>query len=87
MKKRTRSLLDELNAVHGERDNDLLIQTTANNIIESSINFLSRIHNYYDVETAAELERKFLNSIRTGDPRKFTRNMKKIVEGKKNDTE
>ena len=37
MKKRTRSILDELNQVHGNRDNDLFIDTTANNIIESAI--------------------------------------------------
>ena len=85
MKKRTRSLLDELNAVHGSKDNDLLIQTTANNIIESSINFLSRVHHQYDAATANELERKFLNSIRSGDPKKCTRNMQKMLEAKKND--
>ena len=34
MKKRTRSILDELNQVHGNRDNDLFIDSTANNIIE-----------------------------------------------------
>ena len=44
MKKRTRSILDELNQVHGKRDNDLFIDSTANNIIESAINLLSRVH-------------------------------------------
>jgi hypothetical protein len=55
MKKRTRSILEELNSVHGNRDNDLLIDTTANNIIESAINLLTRIHSHYDSETAGEL--------------------------------
>ena len=86
MRKRTRSLLQELNAVHGSRDNDYLIDTTANNIIESSINLLSRIHNNYDIETATDLERKFLNSIKSGDARKFRRTMQKIIEGKNNDS-
>jgi len=85
MKKRTRSILEELNQVHGSRDNDLLIDTTANNIIESAINLLSRVHSLYDVDTASELERRFLNSIKNGDPKKFQRSMQKIKESKHND--
>ena len=85
MKKRTRSILQELNNLHS-RDSDYLIDSTANNIIESSINFLSRLHSTYDVETASELERRFLNSIKSGDPRKFRRSMNKIIESKKNDS-
>lgn len=83
MKKRTRSILEELNNLHAKKDCDLFIETTANNIIESSINLLSRIYDTYDVETANELERRFLNSIRSNDPRKFRRSMKKIIESKK----
>jgi hypothetical protein len=85
MKKRTRSILDELNNLGRSQDNDRLIETTANNIIESSINLLNRISNTYDENTAGELERRFLNSIRSGDPRKFKRGINKIIESKKND--
>jgi len=85
MKKRTRSILEELNNLHS-RDNDLLIESTANNIIESAINLLSRIHSEYDSQTASDLERKFLNSIRTGDSKKFKRSIQKIIESKKNDS-
>lgn len=86
MKKRTRSILEELNTVHGKRDSDHFVDTTANNIIESAINLLTRINSLYDAETAGELERRFFNSIKTGDPRKFRRSMSKIIEAKKNDT-
>tara|TARA_B100001059_G_scaffold232353_1_gene269989 strand:+ start:916 stop:1179 length:264 start_codon:yes stop_codon:yes gene_type:complete len=85
MKKRTRSILEELNSVHGTRDNERLIESTANNIIESSINLLSRIHEQFDIETASELERRFINSIKSGDPRKFRRSINKIIENKNND--
>lgn len=84
MKKRTRSILEELNTLHGTRDNDRFIEFTANNIIESSINLLSRIYEQYDPEEASELERRFLNSIRSGDPAKFRRSMTKIIEARKN---
>ena len=85
MKKRTRSILQELNTVGHNRNSDHLIETTASNIIESSINLLNRIAETYDDATANELERRFLNSIRTGDSRKFKRVMAKIIEGKKNE--
>ena len=84
MKKQTRSILQELNNLHGRRDNDLLIESTANNIIESAINLLSRLHSQYDVDTASELERRFISSIKLGDPRKFRRSITKIIESKKN---
>ena len=45
MKKRTRSILEELNNLGRDQDNDLLIETSANNIIESAINLLNRIGN------------------------------------------
>lgn len=83
MKKRTRSILEELNNLHGNRDSDLFIETTANNIIESSINLLTQIHNSYDADTANELERRFFNSIRSNDPRKFRRSMQRVIESKK----
>tara|TARA_Y100001935_G_C17261454_1_gene486659 strand:- start:830 stop:1087 length:258 start_codon:yes stop_codon:yes gene_type:complete len=82
MKKRTRSILQELSSIGTTSQSDLLIETTANNIIESSINLLNTINKNYDVETASELERRFLNSIRTGDPRKFKRAITKIIESK-----
>ena len=82
MKKRTRSILQELSNIGTTSKSDLLIETTANNIIESSINLLNTIKKNYDVATASELERRFINSIRTGDPRKFKRAISKIIENK-----
>jgi DNA-binding GntR family transcriptional regulator len=86
MKKRTRSILEELNNLGRQKDNDYLIDATASNIIESSINLLNRISDVYDEQTAAELERRFINSIKSGDPRKFRRSMNRIIESKKDDT-
>ena len=82
MKKRTRSILQELSNIGTTSKSDLLIETTANNIIESSINLLNTINKNYDVATASELERRFINSIRTCDPRKFKRAISKIIESK-----
>jgi hypothetical protein len=86
MKKRTRSILEELNELGRNYGNDRLIETTANNLIESSINLLNRISSTYNDDTAGELERRFINAIKSGDPRKFKRGMKKVIEAKNNET-
>ena len=86
MKKRTRSILEELNNFGATYSSDKQIETSANNIIESSINLLNRIASSYDDVTAGELERRFINSIRSGDPKKFKRGMQKIIESKNNDS-
>jgi hypothetical protein len=83
MKKHTRSILQEINTLGVNRNNDLLIETTANNIINSSINLLETIYETYGEEVAYELERKFLNSIRTSDPNKFKRGITRVMENKK----
>ena len=82
MKKRTRSILEELNNLHQKRDSDSFIATTGNNIIESAINLLQRINTEYDQETALDLERRFINSIKSSDPRKFKRGLQKVVASK-----
>jgi hypothetical protein len=87
MKKRTRSILEELNNLDRARSNDHLIEATGSNIIESAINLLNKISKTYDETTAGELERRFLNSIKSGDPRKFKRGLQKVIESKKNETE
>jgi|TARA_B110000977_G_C10626588_1_gene318403 hypothetical protein len=85
MKKRTRSILDELNDLGRQHNSDRLIESSANNIIESSINLLNKISSTYDETTAGELERRFINSIKSGDPRKFKRGITKVIESKNND--
>lgn len=82
MKKTTRSILQELSDLQVHRDKDLVIESRGTNIIESAINLISLIKTQYDVETAAELERRFVNAIRTAEPVKFTRGIRKIQESK-----
>lgn len=89
MKKRTRSILEELNSLGTSRNKELLIENRGQSIIESAINLLSLIRQQFDEEESAELERRFLNAVRTGDPRKFKRGLLKVQESRKiskNDT-
>lgn len=83
MKKRTRGILEELSSIGPRRTSEEFIQTTGSNIIESAINLLSKIHECYPEETAVDLERRFLNAIRSNNPKKFKSGIDKIIESKK----
>lgn len=82
MRKSTRSILQELNDVSLSRDTELIVEARGTNIIQSAINLINMIRENYDVETAAELERRFINSIRANDINKFKRGVKRIKESK-----
>ncbi len=82
MKKRTRGILEELSSFRPTRNSDEFIQSTGNNIIESAVNLLKRIHENYDESTALDLERRFLNSIRSGNSKKFRSGVEKVIESK-----
>jgi hypothetical protein len=82
MRKSTRSILQELSDLGISRDKDHVVESRGTNLIESAINLLSLIRENYDLETAAELERRFINAIRTAEPAKFKRGMKKIQESR-----
>lgn len=87
MKKKTRSILEELNSIGHSRDTQLLIENRGNNIITSAINLLNLVKETYSPEEASELERRFLNAIRTGEPKKFKRGLVKIQESQKSSNE
>lgn len=87
MRKSTRSILQELSDLGISRDKEQVIESRGSNLIESAINLLSLIRENYDLETASELERRFLNAIRSSDPAKFKRGIKKIQESKNDDSQ
>jgi len=78
LQKRTRSILEELSSMSVQRDRSSLVESRANNVISSAINLLNYIRENYDAEQASELERRLLNSIRTQDPQKFTRGVRRL---------
>ncbi len=84
MKKRTRSILEELNSLGAQRNNELIIENRGQTIIESAVNLLTLIRESFNEDEAGELERRFLNAIRTGDTKKFKRGVHKVQEARKN---
>jgi hypothetical protein len=77
MQKKTRSLLEELDAMYIERDQRHVIETRASNIITSAIRLLEQIDESYTPEQAENLTRKLINAINQRDPGKFTRTVRK----------
>lgn len=80
MQKKTRSLLAELDSIASQRDKENFVESRATNVIQSAINLLAYIKENYDNDTAGELERRLLNSIRSGDSSKFTRGIRKLKD-------
>lgn len=82
MRKQTRSILHELNSMIVERDRQHVIESRATNVIESAINLINEMHKHYDPETAGDLERRLINSIRSQDAARFVRGIRKVNESK-----
>jgi hypothetical protein len=82
MKRTTRSLLEELNEFAARKQTESVIENRANHIIDSAVNLIALIKEQFDPETAFELEKRFINSIRSADPAKFTRGIRKIRDSK-----
>lgn len=82
MKKATKSLLEELNSIALKKDNEAVIESRAAHVINSAINLISAIKESYTPNQSYELERRFINSIRSADPNKFVRGIRKLRDSK-----
>ena len=77
MQKKTRSILEELDAMYVERDRRLLIENRAANLIANAVRLLEEIDREFPPEQAENLTRKLLNAIRTRDSGKFSRSVRR----------
>jgi len=82
LKRATKSLLEELNSITLKKDGEAIVESRAAHVINSAINLLAIIKENFPPEQAYELERRLLNSIKTGDPNKFTRGIRKLRDNK-----
>lgn len=83
MKRTTKSLLEELNSFANKKHAEDIVESRALHVLNGAINILQLIRENYTPEQALELEKRFLNSIRSADTAKFTRGIRKIKESKK----
>jgi len=81
MQKRTRSILEELDAIYTEkheyRDRRYIVESRATNVIASAIRLIEQIESAYPADQAENLVRKLLNAIRDKDAKKFTRTVRR----------
>ncbi len=82
MKRTTRSLLEELNSIAERKDGEAIIESRATHVINSAINLVALIKETYSPEQSYELERRLINSIRGGDPAKFSRSIRRLRDNK-----
>jgi hypothetical protein len=82
LKRATRSLLEELNSISERKNGEAIVEARATHVIDSAINLLKLIKENYSPDQAYELERRLINSIRTGDSAKFTRSIRRVRDNK-----
>lgn len=80
MEKRTKTLLEELEAIGSNRDMNHVIESRAHNVITSAINLIELINRNYSPEKAEVLERKLLGAIKSKDTHRFSRTLRKNHE-------
>ena len=78
MQKRARSILDELDTLFVHKDRENLVESRATHVIQGAINLINYIRENYDADQAGERERRLLNSIRTQEPEKFRRGVRRL---------
>ena len=78
VKKRTRSLLEEINSIAPVKDKAQLLESRGNNAISSVINLLEMIDNNFTGEQAQDLQKRIMLSIKNRDTDRFIRGVKKL---------
>lgn len=82
MKRTTRSLLEELNSISLAKNNEAIVESRATHVINSAINLITLIKENFSPEQAQELEKRLLSSIKSNDPNKFVRSIRKFRDNK-----
>lgn len=83
--RRSRSILEEINAYVPQKSKEDLIEARAQHIIVSAINLLESIDETFTLEEAEALKKRFVSSIRGSDPNRFTRMVNRIKTGSNGD--
>ena len=77
MKRHTRSILEEISQSVPQSNREALIESRASHVI-SALNLIDMLYESYDENTAGELSRRLINSIKSSDPAKFERGIRRL---------
>jgi len=80
MQKKTKSLLEELQAYGDTRDISHVIENRASNVIASAINLIELMQKHYSSDKAELLEKKLLSAIKSKDQARFSKSLRKKHE-------
>ena len=80
MGNRTKSILHEISNYVPKKNKADLIEARANHVISSAIFLIELIDESYSGEEAEQLKKRLLSSIKSNDPSKFIRSIRKVKE-------
>lgn len=81
-KQTTKSILEEISKAIPQNNREFVIESRAGHVISSAINLIDMLHESYDENIANELTRRLVNSIKSGDPAKFERGIRRVLQNK-----
>ena len=76
--KKSRTILEELQQISVDRDKHHVLENRVQHVVTSVQNLKDILHESYSPEDALDLERRLINSIKSSDPAKFERGIRKI---------
>jgi predicted transcriptional regulator len=79
---KTKTILEEINEFIPAKNKEDAIESRANHVITSAVNLLAAIKESFDAETSEMLEKRLISSIKSSDPKKFIRTIRKLKEDK-----
>ena len=75
MKRRTRSILEEIASCAPGTTKRNVVEDKSQHVLSSAINIIREFYDVYTKEEALDLHKKFINSIRSLDEKKFYRSL------------
>ena len=82
---KTRTILEELNSISTDRNKHHVLENRVEHLVSGVENVKKILKETYDENTALDLERRMINSLKSGDSKKFSRGIKKIIKESHND--
>ncbi len=78
MKKRTRSLLEEINNLSPTKDRINILESRGTNAIGAIMNVLEMVDANYSEQDAQDIQKRIMLSIKNRDPERFNRGIKNL---------
>ena len=81
--KKSRSILEEMNSISTDRNKHHVLENRVEHLVSSAANIKEILYSLYEEDVALDLERRLINSIKSGDPKKFSRGINKATKESK----